>query len=176
MPLLLFALSHLLAPVYVRRYTVPGTMGLAIVFVAFADAVGVERIRKNASAGGAVWIGAVILLMTMPVISAAMVGYPEINAEYLDVPRLDALIPRNVLVVVQWQHDFFKTMRYSRRADRPYVYLLAWPPVVNGQQQPVSDFHLMKKLSAGRLLLLEHQGSVRLRLHSSILPGSRPTN
>ena len=140
---LLFALSYLFTPVYVRRYIVPGAMGLAIIFVAFADAMGIERIRKIDSAGGVAWIGTVILLMAMPVISAAMVGYPEINAEYLDVPRLDALIPHNVLVVVQWQHDFFKAMRYSRRDDRPYLYLLAWPPVVNGRQEPVSDFHLM---------------------------------
>jgi hypothetical protein len=144
MSLLLFALSHLLTPLYVRRYTVPSAMGLAIVFVAFADAMGIERIRKIDSAGGVAWIGAVILLIAMPVISAAMVGYPEVNADYLDVPRLDALIPHNVLVVVEWQHDFFKVMRYSGRADRPYVYLLAWPPVVNGQQEPVSDFHLMR--------------------------------
>ena len=128
MSLLLFALSYLLTPLYVRRYIVPGAMGLAIVFVAFADAMGIERIRKIDSAGGVAWIGTVILLMAMPVISAAMVGYPEINAEYLDVPRLDALIPRNVLVVVQWQHDFFKAMRYSGRADRPYLYLLAVAP------------------------------------------------
>lgn len=142
MSVLLFALSHLLTPLYVRRYIVPSAMGLAIVFVAFADTVGIERIRKIYSTGGVAWVGTVILLMAMPVISAAMVSYPEINTEYLDVPRLDALIPPNVLVVVQWQHDFFKAMRYSRRTDRPYLYLLAWPPVVNGQQ--VTDFHLMR--------------------------------
>jgi hypothetical protein len=142
--LLLFALSRLVTPLFVRRYTVAGAMGLAIVFVAFADAMGIERIRKIHSAGGFAWIGTVILLMAMPVISAAMVGYPEINSEFLDVPRLDTLVPRNVLVVVQWQHDFFKAMRYSGRADRPYLYLLAWPPVVNGQQEPVSDFKLMR--------------------------------
>jgi Dolichyl-phosphate-mannose-protein mannosyltransferase len=142
-PLVLLIFSHLVTPIYVRRYTIPGTIGLAIIFVAFAAETGADRIKKLYSAPGLAWTAMVTVLVAMPVLFAMIVGYPEINSEYLDVPRLDALIPGNVSVVVVWQHDFFKVMRYSNRADRPYLFLLDWPTALNGEESFVTDFHLM---------------------------------
>ena len=78
----------------------------------------------------------------MPVISALILDSSSASPEYLDVAQLDAAVPANVPVVVGWQHDFFKVMRYSKRRD-PYVFLLDWTTALKGDAEFVPDFHLM---------------------------------
>ena len=142
-PLLLLLLSHLVTPLFVPRYALPSATGITIIFVAFAHSVGMDRIQKTLTVVGFAWITIVLVLLTTPVVAAALVGPPVINWEYLDVPHLDTLIPLHVPVVVGWQHDFFKVMRYSSRADRPYIFLLDLPTALNGPVEFVPDFHLM---------------------------------
>ena len=143
-PLILLILSHLVTPLFVPRYAVPSAIGMAIILAAFADVLGLDRIRKLPSVPAVTWAVLVIVLVAMPIISALILVPEYVNVEYLDVPRIDALIPSGVPVVVGWQHDFFKLMRYSRRADAPYVFLLDWPSALNGNAEFVTDFHLMK--------------------------------
>ena len=142
-PLILLILSHLITPVYVPRYALPSALGLALILTAFADALGLDRIHKLQSVAGVTWAVLLPVLVSMPVISALILDSGKANPEYLDVSQLDAAVPANVPVVVGWQHDFFKVMRYSKRNDRPYFFLLDWPTALKGNVEFVADFHLM---------------------------------
>ena len=141
-PLILVMLSHLVTPVYVPRYALPSAVGMAFILAGFADALGLDRIRKLPSVAGLAWAIVLVILVSMPVISALILDSSSASPEYLDVAQLDATVPANVPVVVGWQHDFFKAMRYSKRRD-PYVFLLDWTTALKGDAEFVPDFHLM---------------------------------
>ena len=143
-PLILLILSYLVTPLFVSRYALPSAIGMAIILVAFADGLGLDRIKRLNSTPGVTWAVLVGVLVGMPVISALTLVPEYVNPESLDVPRLNALVPPGVPVVVAWQHDFFTLMRYSERTDRPYVFLLDWPTALSGKAGFVTDFHLMR--------------------------------
>jgi hypothetical protein len=141
--LVLFVLSRVVTPVFVARYRLPWAVGLSIVLAAFADTVGLDRIRRSSLAGAAC-TGLLCALLCAPILSALAVEYPFVNSESLDVARLDALIPPNGVVVTGWQHDLFRTIRFSTRADHPYYYLLDWPTALRGPSEFITDYHLMR--------------------------------
>jgi hypothetical protein len=138
-PLVLFALSHLVTPVFVHRYLLPSGIGLAIVLADFADALGADRRASSRWVWGAV----TSLLVVSPVLSVAALPPLDSSRQYLDVERLDRLVPPNAAVVAGWQEDFSKLMRFSHSPQDRY-FLLDWPTALVGPTGFVLDYHLMQ--------------------------------
>jgi hypothetical protein len=139
MPVVLFVLSHLVTPVFHPRYLLPSGIGLAIVLADFADALGSDRQTSSRLA----WVAVAFFLATSPVLSALTLEPVDVSSEYLDIQRLDQAVPANVAVVVGWQEDFAKLMRYSNNPQTPYYFLLDWPSALAGPRAFVLDYHLM---------------------------------
>jgi hypothetical protein len=66
-----------------------------------------------------------------------------VDARYLDVQRLDSIVPRDVSLVAGWQNDFEVLMRFSRYPQQR-VYLLDWPTALIGPKELVLVYHLMQ--------------------------------
>jgi hypothetical protein len=142
-PIVLYLLSHLVTPVFLPRYVLPGGIGMAIILTAFADSIGSDR-RPSLRRTRLAWASIAVLLVISPVGSALVLRPPQINGTYLDVQRLDDLVPKGVPLVAGWQNDFETLMRFSRhREDR--FYLLDWPTALSGAspRELVLDYHLM---------------------------------
>jgi hypothetical protein len=60
------------------------------------------------------------------------------------VERLDKVGSPDSPVVVGWQLDFAKVMRYSRQPASRYHFLLDWPAALAGSRAYVLDYHLMQ--------------------------------
>jgi hypothetical protein len=138
-PIILYLLSHLVTPVFLPRYILPSAIGEAIAMAAFADKVGADagkRLRWF-------WIGLSALLVVSPVGSALVLRPPQVDARYLDVQRLDSIVPRDVSLVAGWQNDFEVMMRFSRYPQQR-VYLLDWPTALIGPKELVLVYHLMQ--------------------------------
>jgi hypothetical protein len=139
-PVVLFVLSHLITPVFVPRYLLPSGIGLAILLTAFADALGSDR--RNSSRW--VWAAIVLFLVISPALSVLALEPPNLDFHYLDVQRLDRVVPANVAVIAGWQEDFAKLMRYSPNSQSRYYFLLDWPAALAGPRTFVLDYHLMQ--------------------------------
>jgi hypothetical protein len=142
-PVVLFVLSHLVTPVFVPRYLLPSGIGLAIVLTAFA-----EELTSYAQAYGRrllrpIGVAIVFFLMTLPVLTVPALGPASTYRGYLDVSRLEQLIPPDGTVVAGWQEDFAKLMRLATHPAQ-YYFLLDWPAAVAGPRSFVLDYHLMQ--------------------------------
>jgi hypothetical protein len=84
-----------------------------------------------------------MFLAILPVLTALALPPRHLNWAYLDVPRVDQAVSPNIAVVVDWQHDFAKLMRYSRNPQSQYYFLLDWPVALVGPGAFVVDYHLM---------------------------------
>ena len=144
MPILLFVLSHLLTPVLVPRYVLPSGIGVSIILAAFADRLGLHIPASLSSVSRLVSVVIVMFLLTCPVSSALLRGAAPANIKYLDVQRLDEIVSPDAAVVVGWQLDFSKVMRYSRKPESHYYFLLDWPAALAGPRAYVLDYHLMQ--------------------------------
>jgi hypothetical protein len=142
MPILLYLLSHLVTPVFVPRYALPSGIGMAIVLSAFADWAGADR-QPQVRWARLLWAFAVGFLVISPAGSALVLKPPEVNAQYMDVQRIDSLVPPHVPLVVGWQNDFSILMRFSRNPEDRF-FLLDWPTAVTGAPGFVLDYHLMR--------------------------------
>jgi hypothetical protein len=143
MPVVLFVLSHLITPVFVARYLLPSGIGLAIVLTAFA-----EELTAYAQAYGRrvlrpIGVAIVFFLMTLPVLTVPALGPASTYRGYLDVSRLEQLIPPDGTVVAGWQEDFARLMRLTTHPAQ-YYFLLDWPTAVAGPRSFVLDYHLMQ--------------------------------
>jgi hypothetical protein len=138
-PVALFALSHLVTPVYVSRYFLPSGIGLAIVLAASADALGADRAGKR----HVIWPAVTVFLVISPVVTVCAVGSPSNYRGYLDVSRLQRVVPQDVPVVAAWQEDFAKVMRLAQDPQAHYYFLLDWPAALVGPRSFVLDYHLM---------------------------------
>jgi hypothetical protein len=69
-----------------------------------------------------------------------------VNTEthYLDVQRLERVVPSNTAVAVSWANDFTKAMRYSHNPLVHYYFLLDWPSALVGPKGMVLHYHLLK--------------------------------
>jgi hypothetical protein len=139
-PVVLFFLSHLLTPVFVHRYFLPSGIGLAIILADFADVLGSD----SRSSPRVVWGVVGLLLAISPVLSVLALPPLDLSREYLDVERLDRVVPPNIAVVAGWQEDFSKLMRFSHNPQNRYYFLLDWPAALAGPTGFVLDYHLMK--------------------------------
>jgi Dolichyl-phosphate-mannose-protein mannosyltransferase len=139
MPVVLFALSHLVTPVFVPRYLLPCGIGVAILLANFADALGSD----SPASPRLVWRAAALFLAISPVLSVLALPPLVLSKQYLDVQRLDRDAPANIPVVAGWQEDFSKIMRFSSLQPR-YYFLLDWPSALAGPSEFVLDYHLMK--------------------------------
>jgi hypothetical protein len=144
MPIVLFAVSHLLTPVFVPRYLLPSGIGISIVFAAFANKLSLHVPNSLMGPSRLLSMMIVLLLLVCPVASALLQeGYPA-NSGYLDVQRLDKIVSPGTAVVVGWQHDFSKVMRYSQEPGSHYYFLLDWPASLAGPRSHILDYHLMR--------------------------------
>jgi hypothetical protein len=142
-PLILFVLSRLITPVFVPRYFLPSGIGLAIVLAAFADRLGADT-NLLRLAPRLVWVSIVFFLMISPVLSTLALQPVSMDFVYLDVRRLDNVVPPNTAVVVNWANDFLKIMRYSHGPLGQYYFLLDWPAALKGPAGMASHYHLME--------------------------------
>ena len=142
-PIILFALSHFITPVFVPRYFLPSGIGLAIVLTAFAERLGADTNSPRLAARVA-WVSIVVLLLSLPVLSTLSLPPGDVDTSYLDVRRLDNVVPPNATVAVDWANDFLKIMRYSHGPVGHYYFLLDWPTSLKGPIGMVSQYHLME--------------------------------
>jgi hypothetical protein len=128
-PLLFFAISYVITPIFVARYMLPSMLGSAIVATSFAE----RHLRSR------FWIACLPPIVVLPVVFA-LLGHPA----RLDVDRVDALSSSAKLpLVVGFQKDFFVMERYSKHPENS-VYLLDWNASLRGVREMVSDYHLMR--------------------------------
>jgi hypothetical protein len=144
MPLVLLAVSHLLTPVLVARYVLPSGIGLSIILAGFADRLSLLVPSSFRAAQRVGTIVVVIFLATCPVSSALLRGSADRDPRFLNVERLDKVGLPDAAVVVGWQLDFAKVMRYSRKPGSHYYFLLDWPAALAGPRAYVLDYHLMQ--------------------------------
>jgi hypothetical protein len=144
MPILLFAVSHLLTPVLVARYVLPSGIGLSIILAGFAHRLSLQVPVPFKAAQRVVTIVVVFFLAACPVSSALLRGPAGGNPRFLDVERLDGMVSPDAAVVVGWQQDFAKIMRYSRKPEAHYYFLLDWPAALAGPPAYVLDYHLLR--------------------------------
>jgi hypothetical protein len=144
MPVVLFVVSHLLTPVFVPRYLLPCVIGVSIVLAAFATKLNSLVPSSLSAAQRAISIVVVMFLVTCPISSALLRGTAAGNPRFLDVERLDKHVLPTTGVVVGWQQDFAKIMRYSRKSGTHYYFLLDWSAALAGPPAYVLDYHLMQ--------------------------------
>ena len=144
MPTVLFAVSHLLTPVLVARYVLPSGIGLSIILAAFAHRLSLQVPSSLRVTQRVVTILVVIFLAACPVSSALFRGPADEDPRFLDVERLDKVGSPDSAVVVGWQLDFAKVMRYSGKPGSRYYFLLDWPAALAGPRAYVLDYHLMQ--------------------------------
>jgi hypothetical protein len=138
-PVVLFVLSHLVNPVFVARYLLPCGIGVAIILADFADAFG----AGSQASSRLVWGSIALCLVITPVATVLALPPLDVSRQYLDVQRLDHVVPPNIAVVAGWQEDFSKLMRFSHNPQTRYYFLLDWPAAVAGPRGFVLDYHLM---------------------------------
>jgi hypothetical protein len=143
-PVVLFALSYLITPVFVPRYLIPSEIGMAIVLAAFADALGADSQNASRRVPRWVWPVIAVFLMGLPVFSVLALPRPEMDTFYLDVQRLENVAPPQLPVVATWLDDFTKIMRTGRDPETRYYFLLDWPSALRGPNGQVLDYHLMQ--------------------------------
>ncbi len=90
------------------------------------------------------WTTIVLFLMISPVLTVLALGPLKMSWTYLDVQRLEQVVPPDVAVVAGWQQDFAKLMRYSQNPQAHYYFLLDWPAALAGPRAFVLDYHLMQ--------------------------------
>jgi hypothetical protein len=144
LPLVLFVVSHLLIPVFVPRYLLPSGIGASIILAAFANRVSLHLPSSLEPAQRVVSVMVVMFLVCSPISSAVLRGPVAEHPEFLDVQRLDKIVSPDTAIVVGWQHDFSKVMRYSQNPRSHYYFLLDWPASLAGPRTHVLDYHLMR--------------------------------
>jgi hypothetical protein len=143
MPVVLFVISHVLTPVFVARYLLPSGIGVSIVLAAFAGRLSSYVPDFLRPAQRLLSMLVVLFLVTCPVSSALLRGPAAGNPRFLDVGRLDGMVSPDAAVVVGWQQDFDKIMRYSGKPEAHYYFLLDWPAALAGPAAYVLDYHLL---------------------------------
>ena len=128
-PVVFFAVSHLVTPIWVARYLQPAVLGVGILAAGWAD-----RNRFVSGAGGIVLGIAVLLLLPLTVAAA--------RPAFLDVARVDQLAAGRP-VVCDWDPDFVVMLRYSAHPSS-MEFPLDWPAALAGPPAAVGAFHLME--------------------------------
>jgi hypothetical protein len=147
MPVVLFVLSHIVAPVLVPRYLLPSGIGLAIVLAASAQALGADNLAGSRIPARLVWAAIVLFLMISPILTVLAVKPINESLAYLDVERLEQSVPADVPVIAGWQEDFAKFMRLAHNPAH-FFFLLDWPTALQGPKTFVVDYHLMQTYRA----------------------------
>jgi hypothetical protein len=144
-PIGLYVLSHRVTPVLMPRYVLPSAIGTAIVLAASANWIaGTIPVVLRAAFR---WVAFAIVsaMACCPVASALIRGPWSSSRLFLDVPALQTSAPAGMPLVVGWQPDFFKLMRYSQPEEQSnYFYLLDWPSALVGPPAFVLEYHLMQ--------------------------------
>lgn len=143
-PVVLFLVSHLVTPVFISRYLLPSGIGLAIILAASANELGADLGVSAGNARRVIWPAIAMFLLVSPLLTVIALGSPDFYRGYLDVQRLEHVVPRDIPVVAGWQEDFAKLMRYSQNPNIHYYFLLDWPAALVGPRAFVLDYHLMK--------------------------------
>jgi hypothetical protein len=143
-PVVLFVLSHLITPVFVPRYLLPCGIGLAIVLTAVAEEFASYVQSHGRRVLRPIGVAVVFFLMILPVLTVPALGPASMYRGYLDVSRLEQLVPPDGTVVAGWQEDFAKIMRLTADPEGHYYFLLDWPAALAGPRSFVLDFHLMQ--------------------------------
>jgi hypothetical protein len=185
MPIVLFVVSHLLTPVFVPRYLLPSGIGVSIILAAFASRLSLYVPCSLRVVQRTVSVVVVLFLVTCPVSSALLRGPAAGNPRFLDVERLDQMVSPDAAVVVGWQQDFAKIMRYSRKPEAHYYFLLDWPAALAGPPAYVLDYHLLhsyrdagyysQKIQDGHAFLCSHVDFLVLDAHVLVPMEQEPT-
>ena len=128
-PLFFAMVSYLASPIWVARYMIPSTLGIAILSVGWVESN--PRIRGPLAGTLAV------ALLAMPVASA-LAARPD----RIDIARIDR-ISNGQILVCDWLDDFMILTRYSvhREALR---YPLDWQAALSGPPIAVGHYHYMQ--------------------------------
>jgi hypothetical protein len=127
-PVALYAVSHLVTPVWVARYMIPAVLGVGIVAAGWA-----ERASFVRGIGGLALCGLVLLL---PIADVALA-----KPDSLDVARVDQLAAGRT-VVSDWAPDFTVMLRYTTD-PQPVEFVLDWPNSLAGPPAAVGGYHIM---------------------------------
>jgi hypothetical protein len=107
---------------------------LAIVLAAFADRLGADSNLPRWEPR-LLWVSIILFLMISPVLSTLALQPVSMDSFYLDVQRLDNVVPPDTAVVVNWANDFLKIMRYSHGPLTHYYFMLDWPAALVWNRQ-----------------------------------------
>jgi Dolichyl-phosphate-mannose-protein mannosyltransferase len=127
-PLVLFIVSYVVTPIWVARYMVPSTLGIALLAAGWA-----ERNRFARGAGG-VLLGVLILLLPP---AGALCARPQ----SLNVARIDAVAAGRPLVCDDI-HDFTVMWRYSATPSA-VEYPMDWATALKGPPASTGAYHLL---------------------------------
>jgi hypothetical protein len=176
MPIVLFVVSHLLTPVFVDRYLLPSGIGISIILAAFANRLSLHVPSSLTALSRLLSMMIAMFLVACPVASALLRDASSVNYEYLDVQRLDKTVSPDTAVIVGWQHDFSKVMRYSQKPGSHYYFLLDWSASLAGPRTHVLDYHLMRayhdtgyypqRIQDGHAFLCSHADFLVLDAHA----------
>ena len=103
-----------------------------------ANALGSDSLCPRRLMPRVTWAAIVVFLMISPVLTVLAVGPIDLSLDYLDVPRLEKDIPVNNVVVAGWQEDFVKLMRFARKPEAHYYFLMDWPAALAGPRDSCS--------------------------------------
>ena len=155
-PIVAFAISHLALSVFLDRYLLPCTIGVAIAIAALTDEVlgglfdGTAPFRSRAGmAWDAAWIAFAAVLLLHPALrglEAAPASRP--GAE------IEAVVPERSLIVVESPLDFMPLAHYQERPD--LVYVLATGPSSARRDLPSHEDFIYNYMG-----VLESHGYVR---------------
>lgn len=133
-PVAFYAVSQLFTPVWVPRYMMPATLGVAILSAALASTFSSLSGNRGKVLG--------LCLLMLPILAAF-----EARPEYLDVARVDQVSAGRPLVC-DWMRDFTVMLRYS--SDPGSIeYPLDWPAALNGPKVSVGAYHLLQNYRRG---------------------------
>ncbi|MGC2635903.1 MAG: glycosyltransferase family 39 protein [Acidobacteriaceae bacterium] len=126
-PVIFFAVSHLVTPIWVARYLLPSALGVGILAAGWAD-----RFTRGT---GALVLGIVALLLLPVTVLAA-------KPDFLDVARIDQLAAGRP-IVCDWAPDFLVVLRYSAH-PATVQFPLDWDSALAGLPAAVGAYHLME--------------------------------
>ena len=128
-PLILFVVSRTITPIFVPRYLLPASFGIAILLASWFN-------RRNFAQSPFAYALAAIALL-QPIATALAV-----QPFYIDVQRLDAIIA-NRPVIVDWLLDFTAILRSSKNPGQ-IIYPLDWEAALRGHSSIAANYHLMR--------------------------------
>ncbi|HEX4038679.1 MAG TPA: glycosyltransferase family 39 protein [Acidobacteriaceae bacterium] len=133
-PLVFYAVSVTITPIFLPRYLIASALGVAILAAAWLD----RSLARHARTGKGIAVPLLgVVVLALP-IATALLAHPQ----QLDVARVDSLAGGRP-IVCDSQKDFLVMTRYTAHPGTPQ-YVLDWPAALAGPPGTTADIRLMQ--------------------------------